>query len=136
MQKLLLITDTPENNPLVTAFQKTLAPQTQVQVITPTTSVNPDAVYSPLTFNLPYLTPLFMACRNVEPLRDWVKTHLHYNTGEGQYWLPTVLTAKGPLYGEVIQQTGDTYQQPFHLPDEQRQPLYHLGYELLNHLNA
>ncbi|NEO28665.1 MAG: fructosamine kinase family protein [Kamptonema sp. SIO4C4] len=42
----------------------------------------------------------------------------------------------GPLYGEVIQQTGDTYQQPFHLPDEQRQPLYHLGYELLNHLNA
>lgn len=56
----------------------------------------------------------------------------------GDLYLPVVLTAKGPLYGEVISEGEATsrYQQPVDLPDNQRQPLYHLAYQLLQSLSA
>lgn len=58
----------------------------------------------------------------------------------GSYWLPIVLTARGPIYGEVIStQPGPAatfYTQPLHLPDEQRQPLYQFGFRLLRWLEA
>ncbi|MGC1394917.1 MAG: hypothetical protein WA828_11615, partial [Coleofasciculaceae cyanobacterium] len=53
------------------------------------------------------------------------------------FYLPIVLTAKGPLYGEVIRKAETTpYQQPLDLPDNQRQPLYYLAYQLLQALSA
>jgi len=52
-------------------------------------------------------------------------------------WLPVVLTAKGPLYAEVIGLADDgSYQQPVDLSDVWRQPLYHLAYQLLQVLSA
>lgn len=107
---------------------------------------------------------IFTKCASVSLLRQWVKPELGYATGEDDYgsnqvgnqrqinnrefwanpgglgnlYLPVVLTAKGPLYGEVIA-TGKnpaSYEQPVDLPDQQRQPLYHLAYELLQFLAA
>jgi hypothetical protein len=63
-----------------------------------------------------------------------------------RYWLPIVLTAKGPLYGEVIGEVIDqaldtpanspSYLQPFHFPDQWRQPLYGFAYQLLKAMAA
>ncbi|MEE3718448.1 hypothetical protein V2H45_17035 [Tumidithrix elongata RA019] len=80
---------------------------------------------------------LITACDNIEDLRAWVHKHLAVGAADGNFWLPIVWTARGPLYAEVITQQPDgKYQQPFHLPDKLRQPLYDLGYRLLSHLKA
>ena len=100
---------------------------------------------------------IYQLCGDVLKLREWVKSHLQYDTGTGDLWLPIVLTAKGPLYAEVIglksgfslnhispetglvveyDKTLIPYQQPIHLTDNIRQPLYYLGYQLLDYLLA
>ncbi|MDX2100467.1 MAG: hypothetical protein SFW36_22045 [Leptolyngbyaceae cyanobacterium bins.59] len=90
---------------------------------------------------------IFQRCRQENTLRQQVAQHLAYPTGAGQFWLPIVLTAKGPLYGEVIglatgaegQKTtleDPTYRQPIHLSDRWRQPLYRLGQELIQLIEA
>jgi hypothetical protein len=80
---------------------------------------------------------LIATCDDIVGLRTWVRQHLAIESADGNFWLPVVWTARGPLYAEVISQNSDQkYQQPFHLPDQIRQPLYDLGYKLLRHLNA
>ncbi len=58
-------------------------------------------------------------------------------TGPGSYWLPVVVTAKGVLYGELIGRDSEgNYQQPIHLSDKMRQPLYYLARHVLNQLGS
>jgi hypothetical protein len=116
-----------------------------------------ESIICPLTLNLPDGLPfasnqLYQACRDVDGLRQQVQQLFNVSAGTGQFWLPIVLTAKGPLYGEVIgaeenlenpgvqgaQDDWDTltYYQPLHLPDRLRQSLYRLGGQLLRSLQA
>ncbi|UBF24555.1 hypothetical protein K9N68_23085 [Kovacikia minuta CCNUW1] len=111
----------------------------------------PHRLLCPLTFNLPNWldfsgTEVFRACRNVAGLRQQV-AQWNILTGTGDLWLPIALTARGPLYGEVIgtgrqdpaQVTSNPsppYFQPVHLGDPWRQPLYGLGQRLLQSLLA
>jgi hypothetical protein len=117
--------------------------------------VQSDVRLYPLTLSLPNTLPfpeqaLYQTCQDVEGLRLQVTQQLGNRTGDGQFWLPVVLTAKGPLYAEVIQASVRVtlpsqrkmsqldaaqgvlpYAQPFHLPDRYRQPLYQLVQRLL-----
>ena len=106
-----------------------------------------DIIWCPLTLDLPNTLQfparnIFQACSQVTTLRQRVQKLGYETVGGGQrlgdLYLPVVLTAKGPLYGEVISEGEATsaYQQPVDLPDNQRQPLYHLAYQLLQSLSA
>ena len=95
-----------------------------------------------LTLNLPdWLTfpaqSVYRCCRDVVELQRQV-SQWGYGVGEGNLWLPIVLTARGILYGEVIAEPNATlqYVQPVNLPDRWRQPLYSLGLRLLRSLQA
>ncbi|HEY9749948.1 MAG TPA: hypothetical protein V6C63_14780 [Allocoleopsis sp.] len=110
--------------------------------------------FCPLTLNLPNLftwpgQTIYQQCREVDVLRQLVEQQFAWGTGDGYYWLPIVLTARGPLYGEVIalaaEQGGDkawdelsqfSFCQPLHVSDVWRQPLYELGFRLLRSLAA
>ncbi|MEG4270959.1 MULTISPECIES: hypothetical protein [unclassified Microcoleus] len=105
------------------------------------------AIFCPLTLNVPEnlvfpAQDVFRFCSNVSAARDRVSQELQVPVGEGNFWLPVVLTAKGPLYAEAIggepsKQSGKlSYSQPVHLSDVWRQQLYELAYRLLNLLNA
>ncbi len=94
----------------------------------------------PLTLNLPDNlqfpgSGVYQACRDVTKLRDRIQK-LGYATGDGNFWLPIVLTAKGPLYAEVIGLKENNYYQPIHVGDEVRQVLYQMGWKVLRSLNA
>lgn len=105
-------------------------------------------VYCPLTIDIPPQfqfshRDVFHACRDIPGRRHWVEQKfgipsLSGNNGLGDHWLPIVWTAKGPLYGEVICEgmMPNSYLQPMDLPDPQRQPLYRLGFGLLEQLEA
>jgi len=106
-----------------------------------------DIIWCPLTLDLPNTLKfparnIFQACSHVTSLRQQVQQLGYETVGGGQrlgdLYLPVVLTAKGPLYGEVISEGEATsvYQQPVDLPDNQRQPLYHLAYQLVQSLSA
>ncbi|MBC7972413.1 MAG: hypothetical protein H7Z11_20190 [Verrucomicrobia bacterium] len=111
------------------------------------TSTLDDRLLCPLTLHLPPIlslqaNALYSACRDIDGLRQQL-TSWQYATGEGNLWLPIVLTAKGPLYAEVIgfesgafHSSEQRYKQPIHLSDVQRQPLYALSQRLLRSLNA
>jgi hypothetical protein len=89
---------------------------------------------------------VYQACSDVHGLRQRVAKQLGCAIDDGYFWLPVVLTAKGPLYGEVIGQVGEklqenlsselSYYQPFHLSDAKRQQLYYMGHYLLQLLSA
>jgi len=82
---------------------------------------------------------IYQACDDVEGLRQWVKENLQVATGDFDLWLPIVLTAKGFLYGEAIGKDATSphgYRQPIDLSDQERQPLYKMGFDLLDHLEA
>jgi hypothetical protein len=123
-----------------------------VEIITPDlvealSSKTQEILWCPLTLDLPEILEfpskaIFQACNQVTSLRQRVQ-QIGYPTVDSHQcqsnlYLPVVLTAKGPLYGEVIGKgnTNQVYQQPVNLPDQQRQPLYHLAYELLHSLSA
>lgn len=102
-----------------------------------------EIIWCPLTLELPdtlqfWGQNIFLACRNLPSLRQKIQ-QFGYKAGDTQgiknLYLPIVLTAKGPLYGEVIAETSN-YEQPLDLPDNQRQPLYHLAYQLLQAFSA
>ncbi|ELR97634.1 hypothetical protein [Gloeocapsa sp. PCC 73106] len=107
-----------------------------------------NTIYCPLTVELPNFfkfpaQDIYHHCQNVTLLREWVTEKLGYRaTTEtfslGDLWLPVILSAKGPVYGEVIAEGAipNSYKQPFALSDKQRQPLYHLAYQLLTFLEA
>ncbi|MBW3586518.1 MAG: hypothetical protein KY448_11970 [Cyanobacteria bacterium 0813] len=105
------------------------------------------AIICPLTLDVPShlvfpAQDVFRFCGNVSVARDRVAQDLQVPVGDGNFWLPVVLTAKGPLYAEAIgaeaqKQSGElSYSQPVHLSDVWRQQLYELAYRLLNLLNA
>lgn len=94
----------------------------------------------PLTFDIPdhFSFPgqaIFQACRDRDGLRDRVRK-FGYGIGTGSHWLPIVHTLKGTLYGEAITTVAASYQQPLHLSDRLRQPLYALGQILMRELAA
>lgn len=105
-------------------------------------------IYCPLTIQLPPWLDfpgqkIFQACQDVKSRRSWVEKQLGYSvsigdTGLGDLWLPIILTQKGPLYGEVIEEGAmpNSYYQPVDLTDDLRQNLYHLAYQLLDNLQA
>lgn len=111
-------------------------------------SLPDDSIYCPLTIQLPKVCnfpqqKVYHTCENVNLVRDWVESKFGYltskgNNGLGYLWLPIILTAKGPFYGEVISETEipNSYSQPLDFPDYQRQGLYHLAYQLLEFLQA
>ena len=105
------------------------------------------AIVCPLTLDLPsdLVFPgqnVFRFCSNVSAARDRVAQELQVPVGDGNFWLPVVLTAKGPLYAEAIAAESDklsgelSYRQPLHLSDVWRRSLYELAIGLLNLLNA
>ncbi|MEG4394319.1 hypothetical protein QUB30_18155 [Microcoleus sp. BROC3] len=105
------------------------------------------AIVCPLTLDLPshLVFPgrdVYRFCRNIWAARDRVAQELLFPVGEGNFWLPVVLTAKGPLYAEAIgaesgKLSGElSYCLPVHLSDVWRQQLYELAYRLLDLLNA
>ena len=112
-------------------------------------SLSEELIFCPLTLELPQWLPfaghaLYRSCKDENALRQLVQ-RWGYPTNQGNLWLPIVLTAKGPLYAEAIgvksacddsSHAPATYQQPVHLLDVQRQPLYELAQRLLKHLEA
>ncbi len=111
---------------------------------------DPSWLCCPLTIELPSQfnfshAKVFQTCRNFKRMREWVREKFNLYTANqikrvwhGSYWLPIVLTAKGPMYGEVIGegQLPNSYEQPVDFPDEKRQSLYRLGYQLLESISA
>jgi hypothetical protein len=102
-----------------------------------------NAILYPLTLDVPDELEfsgrsLFQQCQDLEGLRLLVNHQFGIATGEGSCWLPIVLTARGPLYAEAIAFVANSksYQQPLHLSDRQRQPLYQFGFQLLQFLKA
>lgn len=107
-----------------------------------------DIRYCPLTIKLPdwfkfRLSEVYQACDEVDQRRIWVKENFGYRTSKeniflGDLWLPIIATEKGIVYGEVIGEgeIPNSYQQPVDFPDNWRQPLYRLGYSLLQSINA
>ena len=139
----------------VEAMKKAIAssiPTLTVEVITSTDLAtlslpSQEIIWCPLTLDVPNTLQfwgqnILRACNNLTSFRQQVEAR-GYRAGDGsqgqrRLYLPIVLTAKGPLYGEVIgeEKTRNFYQQPINLPDQQRQPLYHLAYQLLQSLSA
>ncbi|MCC3417387.1 MAG: hypothetical protein JGK12_20545 [Microcoleus sp. PH2017_01_SCD_O_A] len=100
------------------------------------------AIVCPLTLDVPsnLVFPgqyVFRFGANVAAARDRVARELQVSVGDGNFWLPVVLTAKGPLYAEAIAGESDklsselSYSQPLHLSDVWRQQLYELAFRLL-----
>ncbi|MEM6500836.1 MAG: hypothetical protein AAF685_03240 [Cyanobacteria bacterium P01_C01_bin.89] len=77
-------------------------------------------------------------CNDTEGVRQQVLDGLGCETGAGSFWLPIVMTGKGPLYAEAISADGaqGNYQQPFYLSDRQRQAVYRLGHRVLKLLDV
>ena len=110
-----------------------------------------NSILCPLTLALPDwlqfpAQSVYQSCQDVESLRQRV-SQWQYKTGDGNGWLPIVLTGKGPLYAEVIGVAGEPlaigsdlnphhYFQPIHLVDVQRQSVYGLAQRLLRSLVA
>ena len=152
-----IITTSPETEKMVTALKQAIqtysTASVNVEVIaaaalwSDSIAFKEPQIYCPLTIQLPDsfqfpAQPVYQACRDIEGRRSWVQ-HLHYQTGQdrawlGDLWLPVVLTAKGPLYGEVIGEgvIPNSFKQPIDLTDDIRQPLYYLAYELLRSIAA
>lgn len=115
-----------------------------------------EVILCPLTLDIPTSFPeqnrrVYQACHLAIALRYLVEQKFGYATNSGSYWLPIVLTQKGPLYAEAIGLSSElsqelptedlslssfSYYQPVHLSDSLRQPLYELGHRLLKFLEA
>ncbi len=77
-------------------------------------------------------------CSELNTIRTLVQQKFGYkSTDYGKFWLPVVATARGNIYAEVITQLENgKYHQPFHMRDRLKQPLYRLGFQLLDALDA
>lgn len=92
---------------------------------------------------MPATTDIITTCSDLTALRSWVEREFSFgSTDRGNFWLPLVCTARGIIYGEVITKVSnqsddsDKYHQPYHLKDRLRQPLYRLGFRLLDYVKA
>jgi hypothetical protein len=105
-----------------------------------------NTIYCPLTIELPEsfdfpAQRIYQRCKNVIGLRQWVAKELGYRIiteklVSPDFWLPVIVTSKGFIYGEVIGEGVIPYscEQPIDLPDQLRQTLYGLAYQLLTAL--
>jgi hypothetical protein len=99
-----------------------------------------DGQVLPLTLEMPPLAgwaghSLWQRCRSLEQLQAEVVEALGCQRGQGRLWLPLVNTARGLLFGEAIAQDPQgRWQQPLHLADAVRQPLYEFGQRLRRYL--
>lgn len=120
-----------------------LEPERSVQFEPGATATFTEAVdYCPLTLDLAnpaqfQLTPyLNVAAQRQQVQQQWPMPSCESSS----LLLPIVLTAKGPLYAEAIQaqagQEHGQFQQPYHLKDKQRQPLYRFAFQLLDYYQA
>lgn len=118
----------------------TLEPQRTVKFVPGETGALSDETldYCPLTVSVPGLPDFsFSDCQDVAAQRRFVEQQWSIHTCEqGNAWLPVIWTAKGPLYAEVIQIQGKQHQQPLHLRDPERQPLYRFAFQLLDSYQA
>ena len=148
MSKIVVILDdTPDSQRLGVAMLRSIGEIVEsVQFVTVTelpAVPNPKAIYCPMTLSIP---PTFefwgrsigRACQDIDRLRELAATSTGAKVGDGgNLWLPVIWTARGPIYGEVIGEIDHSnYQQPIHLDDIDRQPLYQFGYQLLTQLTA
>lgn len=162
------VTDSPMTIRMVSALKAAIAtsskPSATVQVVASNTllqhidsfqvqdSNSKEIIICPLTLNLPSMLfefdAVYQACRDVSGLRQRLRQQVGCSVADGCFWLPVVLTAKGPLYGEVIAALAEekqpkdllfcdlNYYQPFHASDALRQQLYQMGHQLLHLLDA
>ena len=144
---VVILDDTPDGQKLGVAMLGsigTVVSSVQFTTVTELPAVaDPLAIYCPLTLDLP---PTFefwgqsigRSCQDIDQLRHLSATTTGVKVGNGgNLWLPVIWTARGPIYGEAIGLIEpDTYQQPIHLDDIDRQPLYQFGYQLLTQLVA
>jgi len=81
---------------------------------------------------------LMTICDELESIRNLVNQEFGVrSTEQSNFWLPIVCTARGAIFAEVITQlVTEKYHQPYHLKDRLRQPLYRLGFQLLDRLQA
>ncbi len=148
MSKIVVILDdTPESQKLGVAMLGSIGKivsSVQFTTIAELPAVaDPQATYCPLTLDLP---PTFQfwgqsigrSCQEIDQLRHLAATTTGVKVGDGgNLWLPIIWTVRGPIYGEAIGLIEpDNYQQPIHLDDIDRQPLYQFGYQLLTQLVA
>lgn len=125
-------------------FEQSIDPQPgATRIRSAATAAGSTSWVCPLTLDLPRLNfsqqTIYQDCRDLPALRRKVTQQFQVEVGEGRCWLPIVLTTKGPLYAEVITVSAVdacNYQQPWHLPDRQRQSLYQFSYQLLKNLSA
>jgi hypothetical protein len=144
---VVILDDTPEGQKLGVAMLGSIGSVvSSVQFLTISelpVVADPQAIYCPLTLDIP---PTFQfwgqligrSCRDIDQLRDLAANTTGVKVGSGgNLWLPVISTARGPIYGEVIGLIEpNKYQQPIHLDDIDRQPLYQFGYQLLSQLVA
>jgi hypothetical protein len=109
-----------------------------------------ETILCPLTLDIPdsLIFPdrdIYPVCRDVSSMRDRVFNQFGIVGDDGNFWLPIVLTAKGPIYGEVIsldeknlssESLYPIYSMPCHFSDVWRQQLYKLAFNLLQTLSA
>lgn len=161
-----LVAASPATATMVAALQKAIAQNSATIKLLGKTDLNSlnlpkDVVFCPLTLHLPsnFDFPekaIFKACENVEFLRYLIAQKFGYIAKPGNFWLPVVLTQKGPIYAEAIAECspapeaiGSTsqlttellsedlvYSQPVHFSDAMRQQIYEMAYNILKFLNA
>lgn len=151
-----LVAASPATATMVTALQKAITQNSATIKLLGKTDLNSlnlpkDVVFCPLTLHLPSnfdfpQKAIFKACENVEFFRYLISQKFGYITRPGNFWLPVVLTQKGPIYAEAIGSTSQlttellsedlVYSQPVHFSDAMRQQIYEMAYNILKFLNA
>lgn len=150
-----LIAASPATATMVEALRKAIAQTPTTIKVLAKNNLNSlklpkDVAFCPLTLNLPsnFNFPqqaIFKACQNVEFFRYLISQKFGYITRHGNFWLPVVLTQKGPVYAEAIGPASETpstlevelnYYQPVHFSDQMRQPIYEMAFNILKFLNA
>ncbi len=144
---VVILDDTPTSQQLGIAMLGSIGEivsSVQFRTVTELPSIaDPDTIYCPLTLNIPATFKFWgqsigQICQDLDLVRELVaaKTGIR-SAPNGDLWLSVIWTARGPIYGEVIGESDpETYQQPIHLDDLDRQSLYQLGYQLLTELAA
>lgn len=137
----VIITSSNDLGQTMRSAIQSIDPATACIVTESVGKVTSDSLLCPLTLDIsPDLEfwgqDIFNACRETVKMQQWITAETGLSTGVGTYWLPIVNTRQGMFYAAVISQTGDRFQQPFHLQEQQRQSLYQLTAKLLEQLQA
>jgi hypothetical protein len=137
----VLITDSDDLGQAMRSAIQSIDPAIACIITESVVSVTKDSLLCPLTLDIsPNLEfwgqDIFNACRQTAKMQQWVASEAGLAAGVGICWLPIVNTRQGIFYAAAVSQTGDRYQQPFHITEQQRQSLYQLAAKLLEQLQA